>query len=158
MYSLKSTLFFSTASIWKSVSYFPVCDCCEVYKTFFFNPLTKNTERNYWMKTWAPYQTSIHQLNCVHTPFLAAKGNRNVFNVNPFLFQDMLNPINSDVLKSMFVCVDKHHSSADAEELEKPQEIDGESNPAMKCFGWILKTQRHLSKWNRRNHLLINLY
>jgi len=32
------------------------------------------------------------------------------------------------------------------EELEEPQELDGESSPAVKCFGWILKTQKGSSK------------
>lgn len=58
----------------------------------------------------------------------------------------MLNQIISGVLESMIIRVDNHHSSADAEELEKPQELDGESNPVMKCVGWILKTQKGLFK------------
>lgn len=52
----------------------------------------------------------------------------------------------SGVLKSMIVCVDSHHNSADKEEFEKPQELDRESSPTTKCFGLIPKPQKGLSK------------
>lgn len=96
---------------------------------FFFSPLTKNTERKLMKEDLSSQPNKIHQLNCLHTPFLAIKGNRNVFNINSFLFQATLSPIISSLLESMVVCVDNHHSSAMQRNLKSHRNLMGSPIP-----------------------------